>query len=117
MRNFLKRIIGKIENDKLQYFLLFILLAFAFFFRAYRVQGLLGFYYDQGRDGLVIWDLIHQGKMFLIGPTTGLAGVFLGPFYYYLIAPFYFLGKGDPAYPAVFLAFLSQPKNKGLSLT
>jgi 4-amino-4-deoxy-L-arabinose transferase-like glycosyltransferase len=67
----------------------------------------MGFYYDQGRDALVMWRLWNEGKFFLIGPITGLSGIFLGPFYYYLIAPFYFIGGGDPAYPAVFLAFLS----------
>ncbi|MBI4157557.1 glycosyltransferase family 39 protein, partial [Candidatus Woesebacteria bacterium] len=48
-----------------------------------------------------------SGKLFLIGPTTGIAGIFRGPFYYYLIAPFYLLGGGDPVYPAVFLSALS----------
>lgn len=80
---------------------------FAFFLRIYRVNEILGFYYDQGRDGLIIWDLWHKGKFFLIGPTTGIAGIFRGPFYYYLIAPFYLFGGGNPVYPAIFLAGLS----------
>lgn len=89
------------------YILLFFILALAFFVRVYRVGDLLRFYFDQGRDALVIWRLWHEGRPFLIGPVTGLAGIFLGPFYYYLIAPFYLIGGGDPVYPAVFLAFLS----------
>lgn len=89
------------------YIFLAIILLSALFLRVYRVTDLLGFYYDQGRDALVIWNLWHSGKPFLIGPVTGLTGIFLGPFYYYLIAPFYLLGRGNPAYPAVFLAFLS----------
>ncbi len=72
--------------------------------RVYRIDQLLGFYYDQGRDALVIWDLIHKGKLFLIGPTTGIAGIFRGPWYYWLITPFYFLGKGDPLWPSIFLS-------------
>ncbi len=87
--------------------LLFLILLAAFFVRVYRVDQILGFYYDQGRDALVIWDLIHKGKLFLIGPTTGIAGIFRGPWYYYLIAPFYWLGRGDPVYPSIFLAFLT----------
>lgn len=89
------------------YILLTTLLLIAFFLRVYRQSDLLGFYYDQGRDALVIWNLWHEGKLFLVGPVTGLEGIFLGPFYYYLIAPFYLLGKGNPIYPAIFLAFLS----------
>ena len=80
------------------------ILSSALFLRLYRISDLLGFWYDQGRDALVIWDLVHKGKLFLIGPTTGLAGVFRGPWYYYLITPFYWLGKGNPAVPAAFLA-------------
>ena len=70
--------------------MILIVLLLAFVLRTYRIGELLDFHYDQGRDALVIWDLINKGKLFLIGPTTGLAGVFRGPFYYYLIAPFYF---------------------------
>ena len=87
--------------------ILIAILLLAFFVRVYRVGDLLGFYYDQGRDALVIWKLWHEGKPFLIGPVTGLPGIFLGPFYYYLIAPFYLMGAGDPIYPAVFLAFVT----------
>lgn len=86
-------------------FILIILLV-AFILRIYRIAELLDFHYDQGRDALVIWDLWHKGKLFLIGPTTGLPGVFLGPFYYYLIAPFYLIGGGNPTIPSIFLSFL-----------
>lgn len=88
------------------YFLLAVTIVFAFFLRTYRLGDLLAFYYDQGRDAKIIWDLWHNGKFFLIGPVTGLAGIFLGPFYYYLIAPFYLIGQGNPVYPSVFLSFL-----------
>jgi 4-amino-4-deoxy-L-arabinose transferase-like glycosyltransferase len=97
----------QITNYPFIYSLLFLLLLVAFFVRVYRVETTLGFYYDQGRDALVIWDLIHKGKLFLIGPTTGIAGIFRGPWYYYLIAPFYFLGGGDPIWPSVFLSATS----------
>lgn len=95
-----------ISNPK-TYILLSIILFLAFFVRVYRAGALMGFYYDQGRDALRIWEFWHQGKPFLVGPVTGLGGIFLGPLYYYLIAPFYLLGAGNPIYPAVFLAFLS----------
>jgi 4-amino-4-deoxy-L-arabinose transferase-like glycosyltransferase len=87
-------------------FLLFILLIAAFV-RLYKIDKLLGFWYDQGRDALVIWDLLHYKKFFLIGPTTGIEGIFKGPLYYYLITPFYWLGKGSPVMVAAFLSWLS----------
>lgn len=87
--------------------LIILILVAALFLRVYRIPQVLGFYFDQGRDALVIWDLIHLHKFFLIGPTTGLAGIFRGPYYYYLITPFYFLGGGNPVVPADFLALTS----------
>src|SRR3990167_5828977 len=85
--------------------LVFTLLFLAFLIRVYRIDSFLGFYFDQGRDAKVIWDFWHNSKMFLIGPTTGIAGIFRGPFYYYLIAPFYLLGGGNPIWPSIFLSF------------
>lgn len=87
--------------------MIWLILVGAFILRTYRIEDFLGFWFDQGRDGLLIWNLIHHGKFFLLGPTTGIEGIFLGPFYYYLIAPFYALGKGNPVYPAVFLAAIN----------
>jgi len=94
----------EIKSHLVIYIVLAAVLLGGLFFRVYRVDKILGFYFDQGRDALVIWDLIYKGEFFLIGPTTGLAGIFRGPYYYYLIAPFYFLGSGSPVWPSVFLA-------------
>jgi len=85
----------------------FAILAIALLIRVYRIGELLGFYFDQGRDALVIWDFWKNGKLFLIGPTTGIEGVFRGPWYYWLIAPFYILGDGNPVWPSVFLSATS----------
>lgn len=84
-----------------------IILTFSAFFRLYRIGPLLGFWYDQGRDALVIWDFLHYGKLFLIGPTTGIEGIFLGPFYYYLLIPFYWIGRGDPSIAAAGLNLMT----------
>lgn len=87
--------------------LILIILLLAFIARIYRIGELLDFHYDQGRDAMVIWNLWHNHKLFLIGPVTGLPGIFLGPFYYYLIAPFYLIGGGNPAIPSIFLSILT----------
>ena len=87
--------------------LLAAILILALFLRTYRTSDFLGFWFDQGRDAKVVWDIWHAHKLTLIGPTTGIEGIFLGPFYYYLIAPAYMLGGGNPVYPAVFLAILN----------
>ncbi|MCX6705768.1 MAG: glycosyltransferase family 39 protein [Candidatus Woesebacteria bacterium] len=100
----LKKLIKEILDHKVVYFLLLIILGFGLFLRVYNLNAILGFYYDQGRDALSIWNLWHLGNIPFIGPTTGIAGIFRGPLYYYLIAPFYLIGKGNPIYPSVFLS-------------
>ncbi len=111
LKDFLKKAFEKFLEKKefnLFVFLFLLIVAIlAFFVRVYRVSDLLGFYYDQGRDALRIWEFWYKGKPFLVGPTTGLQGIFLGPFYYYLIAPFYLVSGGNPIFPAIFLSFLS----------
>jgi len=99
------RLVTEIKNHRLIYILLSVILIGCFIARVYRIDQLLGFYYDQGRDALAIWNLWEKGDFFLIGPVTGLAGIFLGPAYYYIIAPFYKLGNGSPIYPSIFLSF------------
>lgn len=76
----------------------------AFLLRVYRLDDLLGFYFDQGRDALVVKDFLVSHKFFLIGPTTGIEGIFLGPFYYLTLIPWYWLGRGSPVFPAVYIA-------------
>lgn len=94
------------RNNPVLFLVLTIFLFVGIFFRVYK-PSLMAFNYDQGRDALVIWQLWHEGKFFLIGPVTGLAGIFLGPLYYYLIAPFYLLGQGNPVYPYYFIISLT----------
>lgn len=101
----LKKIVKEIRGHAFIYILLFLILSVGFFLRVYNINNLLGFYYDQGRDALTIWNIWNKGDIPFIGPTTGIAGIFRGPFYYYLIAPFYLLGKGNPVWPSVFLSF------------
>jgi len=97
----------EVSGHKVIYVLLAIALLTGLFVRTYRTDQILGFYYDQGRDALKVWDFWHKGDLMLIGPTTGIAGILRGPFYFYLIAPFYLLGGGNPVVPAYFLAFIS----------
>jgi len=94
----------EILQHKLTYTFLLAILLGALFIRVYNTGIILYFFYDQGRDALEIWELLNKGDIFLIGPTTGIAGIFRGPFYYYLITPIYWLSQGDPVWPANFLA-------------
>lgn len=103
--NMPRKIINEIKTHPFVYLLLLLIVSGGFILRVYNIDNLLGFYYDQGRDALKIWDISHGGNIPFIGPTTGIAGIFRGPFYYWLIAPFYLLGSGNPVWPSVFLSF------------
>ncbi|HOZ80653.1 MAG TPA: hypothetical protein PK370_00335, partial [Candidatus Woesebacteria bacterium] len=70
--------------------LLIVIWLAALFVRFYRQDQLLGFYYDQGRDAKMAHDIITLTNLPTIGPTTGIQGLYLGPFWYYLITPGYF---------------------------
>lgn len=63
------------------------------------------FLLDQGRDLLDVKRIVFDGHLTLIGPYTGLQGVFQGPLYYYLLAIPLFLAGGNP-WGTVFLTFL-----------
>jgi 4-amino-4-deoxy-L-arabinose transferase-like glycosyltransferase len=88
------------------YLPIFIIWAFGFFLRCYRQSALLPFYYDQGRDAKMAADIIALNNFPAIGPTTGISGLFLGPFWFYLITPGYFFGQGNPVIASYFIAFL-----------
>lgn len=108
MKKLFKKIKKEIMLEKTPgkgtYYLLVPLLFAAAFVRVWRTDKVLGFWFDQGRDAQVIWDFTHNHRLFLIGPTTGIEGIFRGPWYYWLITPFYWAGQGNPVWPAVFLA-------------
>ncbi len=61
---------------------------------------------DQGRDMLDIRNIVIGHHLTLIGPTTSINGVFLGPFYYYLNVIPFILGRGDPSYLVYWNIFL-----------
>jgi len=93
----------KINKSSFEKIFLILIIGVASFLRFFRLKDFLGFWYDQGRDALVIWDMVFNGKFTLIGPQMGFTGIFRGGWYYYLIAPFYALDRGNPIPPYVFL--------------
>ena len=84
-------------------FLLLCLLIIAAFLRIYRIADYMTFLGDEGRDVLVVYNILH-GKLTLLGPTSSVGGFFLGPIYYYFMAPFLWLFNYDPVGPAIMVA-------------
>src|SRR5258706_15192233 len=81
------------------------ILILAAFLRLYRIRDYLTFLGDEGRDVLIVYNILH-GHLTLLGPTSSVGGFFLGPIYYYFMAPFLWLFQYDPVWPAVMVALL-----------
>lgn len=83
--------------------ILIFILGIASFFRLYMIRDYLTFLGDEGRDVLKVYEILH-GNYTLLGPTASVGGFFLGPIYYYFMAPFLWLFNYDPIGPAVMVA-------------
>lgn len=90
---------------KPQILILIFILIVAAFLRLYRIRDYIVFLGDEGRDALVWFNMVEKGKFTFLGPTASVGGFYLGPVYYYLALPFYFIFR-DPVGPAIFVGLL-----------
>lgn len=77
------------------------------FLRLYRIEDTLMFQGDQGRDALVVKGIIREGNLTLLGPVTSVGNMYLGPFYYYFMAPLLWITYPSPVGPAYGVALLN----------
>lgn len=87
--------------------LILLILLLAATLRLYKINDYAEFLGDQGRDVLIVRDFLKNGNLFFIGPQTSIGNMYLGPFYYYLIAPSLLLANFNPLGPAIFIALIS----------
>ncbi|MDZ7586952.1 MAG: hypothetical protein U0946_04300, partial [Patescibacteria group bacterium] len=73
--------------------MIWLLTALGAILRFYRLPQTLQFLGDQGRDALVLKDLVVNFNLPFIGPITSVGGFYLGPLYYYLMAPFLWVAR------------------------
>ncbi|QQG47037.1 MAG: glycosyltransferase family 39 protein [Candidatus Woesebacteria bacterium] len=87
--------------------ILFAIFLLGFFLRTMFLPSLsLTFGYDQARDA-VHAEEISQGHLKILGPPASTPGLFHGVFYYYVLAPAYKLGKGNPIVAAYWIAAIN----------
>lgn len=98
---------GKIRKyalkHKLELIILLLILLVASYFRLYRISDYMTFLGDEGRDAIVAKDIL-KGDLTLLGPRASAGDFFLGPIYYYMMAPFLLLTNYDPVGPAIMVA-------------
>src|SRR5436853_1059494 len=77
--------------------MIFVILIVGFFLRIYHALALFMYSHDQDLAGWMIKDIVVNHHLRLIGQETTSHGVFIGPLFYYLQIPFYYLTHMDPA--------------------
>ncbi len=83
--------------------LIFLLFTFTFL-RFYNLEKRINFDWDQERDAKIIKQILIDHKLTLIGPqVVSENGFYLGPYFYYLLTPFYFLSNLNPKAMLYFL--------------
>jgi len=82
-----------------------LILLLGLFIRLFRLEQTAVFVGDQGRDYLVARDILIYHRFPLLGPQTSIPWIYLGPFFYYFLAFFLWIGKFDPIWPAYGTAF------------
>jgi 4-amino-4-deoxy-L-arabinose transferase-like glycosyltransferase len=77
-----------------------------FFFRTYQWQTLFSYTHDQDLLSWFVKDVV-SGQFRLLGQETSTQGIFIGPYFYYLMVPFYLLWHMDPLGGMFALGFIA----------
>ena len=93
-------------EHRLESVLVFLIIGLGAFFRFYRISEYMTFLGDEGRDAIIVRRLLVNFDPILIGPGTSIGNMYLGPWYYYLIAPALFFSNFSPVGPSALVALL-----------
>ncbi len=102
----LEKLTNWLVKNKKEFLILLTILLVGSFLRLYKISEYMTFLGDEGRDAIVVRRLLVYADPILIGPGTSIGNMYLGPLYYYLIAPSLFIANYSPVGPAFFVAFL-----------
>src|SRR4030042_6610505 len=98
---------GMVKQKKITTSLVIGIILVGAFLRLYRLPETVMFQGDQGRDAIVVKRLIKNADWVLLGPVTSVGNMYLGPFYYYFMAPWLWLTYPNPIGPAYGVALVS----------
>lgn len=88
-------------------FILIFLIFIAGFFRFYNLEKRAVFFADEERDAYVVAKtIITDHHLTLIGPSTSVGNIYLGPAWYYFLLPWYLIFRGDPIAAPVAISFI-----------
>jgi len=88
--------------------ILIIIVALGLFLRLYYLPNFIGFAWDQERDAFTVKQIIVDKKLTLIGPrVVNDRGFMLGPYFFYILLPFYLITNLNPNAIILFIATYS----------
>lgn len=76
--------------------ILSLILLISLFFRTYQIVERYGYAHDAELFSWIVKDIVVNHHPRLLGQLTSAPGIFIGPFFYYLLVPFFLLSKMDP---------------------
>ena len=94
------------KKNKSEFYLLLIVIIVAAISRLYMISSYMTFLGDEGRDVIIVRRLLVDFDPILVGPGTSIGNMYLGPLYYYMMAPALLLANFSPIGPAVMIALL-----------
>ncbi len=77
-----------ISKKRLEIIILAAVILVAISFRFWQIRDYVVFLGDEGRDMIVMRNMIVGKRPVFLGPTASVGGFYLGPIYYWLAAPF-----------------------------
>lgn len=75
-----------VQKNPTEFGLLTIILLLSALLRFYRLDEYMQFLGDQGRDAILIKDILVNHHIVAIGPPSSVGTIYLGPLYYYMMA-------------------------------
>lgn len=107
INNFFSKIVKFIKLNRTDFYTLLTIISIGAFFRLFKISEYMTFLGDEGRDAIIVRRLLVYFDPILIGPGTSIGNMYLGPLYYYLMAPFLFFANFSPVGPSVMVALFS----------
>ncbi|MBI2086516.1 glycosyltransferase [Candidatus Daviesbacteria bacterium] len=90
------RLWWKLKTERKYFVVICLILLLAIFLRLYKIDEYMTFLGDEGRDGLIVKDMLVNYNFPLIGPPTSVGNIYLGPLYYYMMAVVMFIFSLNP---------------------
>ena len=100
------KIIYWIKNNKEETIILVLIIFLGAFLRLYKIDQYMTYLGDEGRDAIIVRKLLTNFDLVFVGPGTSVGNMYLGPLYYYMMAPALLFANFSPVGPSIMVALL-----------